>query len=315
MNNTSANVRRMIRNAENLQSIVRTMKTLAASSIGQYEGSARALADYYRTIELGLGASLRAGWPASQAKRREQINMVAASAVVFGSDQGLVGEFNDMVVDYAIKTLRAISENPRVWAVGERVCTRLTGAGLSPESLFDVPNSVKAIASLVGQIQIASETRQTESGQAYFYIFYNRPRPGGLYKPFGRRLLPLDSQWQQALMDIHWPTMTVPEIIPSDAAALGPLIREYLFISLFRACAESLVSENSSRLAAMQRADRNIEELLENLHDTFNGLRQSSIDEDLFDVISGYELLMKESRDVGHGYPIRRELFSAEGRE
>ena len=72
---------------------------------------------------------------------------------------------------------------------------------------------------------------------------------------------------------------------------LRALIREYLFISLFRACAESLASENASRLAAMQRADKNIDELLETLHGTFHRLRQSGIDEELFDVISGFEAL------------------------
>jgi F-type H+-transporting ATPase subunit gamma len=72
---------------------------------------------------------------------------------------------------------------------------------------------------------------------------------------------------------------------------LRALIREYLFVSLFRACAESLASENASRLAAMQRADKNIDELLEDLNGTFHRLRQSGIDEELFDVISGYEAL------------------------
>jgi F-type H+-transporting ATPase subunit gamma len=72
---------------------------------------------------------------------------------------------------------------------------------------------------------------------------------------------------------------------------LRALIREYLFVSLFRACAESLASENASRLAAMERADRNIDELLENLNGTFHSLRQSGIDAELFDVISGFEAL------------------------
>jgi ATP synthase len=67
-------------------------------------------------------------------------------------------------------------------------------------------------------------------------------------------------------------------------ATLRALIREYLFISLFRACAESLASENASRLAAMERADRNIDELLAKLRNTTRRLRQSSIDEELFDV-------------------------------
>ena len=85
---------------------------------------------------------------------------------------------------------------------------------------------------------------------------------------------------------------TLPEVMGGGTATLRALIREYLFISLFRACAESLASENASRLAAMERADKNIDELLENLNGTFHRLRQSGIDEELFDVISGFEALL-----------------------
>jgi len=77
---------------------------------------------------------------------------------------------------------------------------------------------------------------------------------------------------------------------------LRALIREYLFVSLFRACAESLASENASRLAAMQRAEKNIDELLENLNRTFHRLRQSGIDEELFDLVSGFEALSGEEK-------------------
>ena len=66
-----------------------------------------------------------------------------------------------------------------------------------------------------------------------------------------------------------------------------------MFVSLFRACAESLASENASRLAAMQRADKNIEELLAAFKSSFHRLRQSSIDEELFDVVSGFEALQE----------------------
>ena len=59
MSDTTASLRRKIATAGDLQSVVRTMKALAASSIGQYEKSVRALADYYRTVELGLGACFR----------------------------------------------------------------------------------------------------------------------------------------------------------------------------------------------------------------------------------------------------------------
>ena len=96
---------------------------------------------------------------------------------------------------------------------------------------------------------------------------------------------------QVPLSELPWPTGYLPEVMGSGTATLSALLREYLFISLFRACAESLASENASRLAAMERADRNIEELLESLHGTFHRLRQSGIDEELFDVIAGFEAL------------------------
>jgi F-type H+-transporting ATPase subunit gamma len=64
-----------------------------------------------------------------------------------------------------------------------------------------------------------------------------------------------------------------------------------LFVVLFQACAESLAAENASRLAAMQRAEKNIKEILEDLNGKYRRLRQESIDEELFEVVAGYESL------------------------
>ena len=268
------------------------MKALAASSIGQYEKSVRALGDYYRTVEFGLGACFRESEPATlMVERNGQTDGGAIGAVVFGSDQGLVGQFNDVVADFAVKTLAALPGKPHVWAVGERVHARLTDAGLPPIGLFTVPNSVQAITPLVGEIQIESESHRAQGEYAQLYLFHNRPKSAALYEPVSQRLLPLDSDWAQTLAKTHWPTKTLPEVMGGGTATLRALIREYLFISLFRACAESLASENASRLAAMQRADKNIDDLLEHLHGTFHRLRQSGIDEELFDVISGFEAL------------------------
>lgn len=292
MSDTIASLQRKISSAGDLQSVVRTMKALAASSIGQYEQSVRALADYYRTVELGLSLCLR------QSERASAIPPVPPSdnhnmmgAIVFGSDQGLVGQFNDIIADHAIHTLAALPGKSQVWAVGERVHARLVDAGLTVVGKFPVPNSVKAITPLVAQIQIQSEAQRAKSGCEEMYVFHNRPQSGSLFEPVSLRLLPLDNIWRQSLMAIEWPTKIPPEVVNDPILTLRSLIREYLFISLFRACAESLASENASRLSAMQRADKNIDELLETLQNTFHRLRQSSIDEELFDVVSGYEAL------------------------
>ena len=109
----------------------------------------------------------------------------------------------------------------------------------------------------------------------------------------------MDENWQRRLAALPWPTENLPEVIGGSGTTLRTLIREYLFVSLFRACAESLASENASRLAAMQRADKNIDELLEDLNRTFHSLRQSGIDEELFDVISGFEALSEKEKSLG----------------
>jgi F-type H+-transporting ATPase subunit gamma len=211
--------------------------------------------------------------------------------VVFGSDQGLVGQFNDVVADFAIKTLAALPGKPEVWAVGERVQERLVDAGLPLRGLFPVPNSVKAITPLVGQILLASEARQRHGEIAELHLFHNCPKSGAVYEPVNQRLLPLDEEWRRKLAGLPWPTKNLPEVIGGGTGTLRAFISGYLFVSIFRACAESLASENASRLAAMQRADKNIDELLEDLNRTFHRSRQNGIDEELFDVVSGFEAL------------------------
>ena len=296
MSDTTESLRRKISSAGDLQAVVRAMKAFAASSIGQYEKSVRALTGYYRTVELGLCACFRESTPVAAAGQRQTPTHAGmVRAIVFGSDQGLVGQFNEVLAGYAIKSLAALHGKCRVWTVGERVHARLAEAGMPLAGFFPVPNSVQAITPLVGQIQIESEVHRDKGQHAPLWVFHNRPVSGAIYEPVSQRLLPLDAKWRRNLAAIRWPTANLPEVMGDGIETLRTLIREYLFISLFRACAESLASENASRLAAMQRADKNINDLLEQLNGTFHRLRQSGIDEELFDVISGFEAL-RESR-------------------
>jgi len=290
MSDSLASLRHKIDGAGDLESVVRSMKALAAASIGQYEKSVQSLADYYRTVELGLivclkkrglNAPERTKWTGAAAK--------TASAVVFGSDQGLVGQFNDLLADFVAESLNALPGEKRIWAVGERIHSGLADAGLPPAGIFAVPTSVNAITPLVGQILVEGEAHHAKGEVGDLYLFHNRPRSGASYEPVSQHLLPLDDQWGLKLAHLPWPTKNLPEIVGTLEETLAALVREYLFVSLFKACAESLASENASRLAAMQRAEKNIDELVENLNQTFRRLRQTSIDEELFDVLSGYE--------------------------
>ncbi len=291
MSDTIASLGRKIGTAADLQSVVRTMKAVAASSIVQYESAVRALDDYYRTVQLGLVACFRKSerhFAAAPVPRKKAERIVA---VVFGSDQGLVGQFNDVMIDFAVKTLEDLPGRKTAWAVGERIQSHLAQTALTVGKSFALPASIGAITPLVGQILTEMEALREKGEITQVYVFHSRPHPGATYTPICQRLLPLDEIWQRDLMTMRWPTRNLPEVLNGGEATLLALVREYLFVSLFKACAESLASENASRLAAMQRAEKNIDELMEDLTRSFHRLRQSGIDEELFDVISGFEAL------------------------
>ncbi len=257
----------------------------------QYERAVDSLDDYYRTVELGLVAWLRQTGAAIYPGGDTRLKKGATGTVVFGSDQGLVGQFNETLADFAVNNLNAMQGGKIIWALGERMQGHLADAALPVAGNFPLPNSIAGITSLVGRILIEIETQREQGRVAEVYLFHNRPKFGAVYEPVMQRLLPLDETWRRGLSELSWPTGNLPEVLVGGEATLAALIREYLFISLFRACAESLASENASRLAAMQRAEKNIDELLEDLSRNFHRLRQNGIDEELFDVIAGFEAL------------------------
>jgi F-type H+-transporting ATPase subunit gamma len=285
---------RKIAGAGDLQGVVSAMKALAASSIGQYEKAVQSLDDYYHTVELGLSACLRQAEPVQLPPRKRAKNVGPIGAVVFGSDQGLVGRFNEVIVDLALDTLKKLpGKTKQILAVGDRVHSLLMDANFAPVNLLAVPTSVHGITPLIGQVLIEIQTARDKGDVVEAYLFHNHPKPGATYEPVCKRLLPFDREWRTKLAAMPWPTKKIPQVIDGPQPALDAFIQGYLFVLLFQACAESLNSENASRLSAMQRAEKNIKQILEDLNLEFHRVRQESIDEELFDVVSGFEALAK----------------------
>lgn len=213
MNDTAASLRKKINVAGDLQSVVRTMKAAAASNIGKYEKSVRALDDYFHIAEMGLGVCFRElKFIPLNPQPTAQKSSNPFNVVIFGSDLGLVGQFNDDIVDYAKKTIKDFPVKPRVWAVGERVHARMQNAGIALKELFAVPTSVKSITPLVGQILVNSKYRQY-SGTTELHLFYNRLSASSIYVPVGLRLLPMDKKWRHTLSDHPWPAKKIPEVM------------------------------------------------------------------------------------------------------
>ena len=293
MSDTVEILHNRIEKAATLGSVVRTMKTLAALNIRQYEEAVRALDDYYHTVELGLAACLRQLGGGRITIGNHDMKPNLTIAVVFGSDQGLVGKFNDQLAETVMTWRHSLETGTSIIAIGERIQSRLQDARLPPESLFSVPNSVNAITPLVGDLLTAVEHMRERAQKIELYLFYNSPQSGEFYRPVSKRLLPLDESWEEQIRHNvgRWPTKAIPEILCGLDTAEWALMREFLFVSMFRACAESLAAENASRLSAMQRAGKNIDEMMEELTRLYHERRQAKIDEELFDVVSGFQAL------------------------
>ena len=294
---TLQNLQRKLDAAKDIKSIVRSMKAMAASNIGQYETAVSSLADYYRVIALGIITYFRGNKidVTIENKFIKKNNEKLICAIVIGSDQGLVGQFNDSLAEFVSQFFHSLEGKKELWTVGERIQLLLSDTDYTHTENFYVPNSVDAITSLVGQILIKSQENIEKGNLNTFYIFHNQQKSGSHYKPVVQQFLPMDINWRNKLEEFHWPTKKIPQIMGGFEHTLLALINEYLFTSLFKACAESLASENSSRLKSMQRAEKNIDELLNSLRQNFNHLRQSNIDEELFDVVSGFEALKDDT--------------------
>jgi F-type H+-transporting ATPase subunit gamma len=291
MSGASEALGRKIAGAQDLSAVVRSMKALAASSITQYERSSEALQDYCRTVEMGLAVCLRDLAPRRFAAPSPRV--ASRAVILFGSDQGLVGRFNEILMEKAAPALRGPPGHaPRLWVVGGRLRELVSDAGfpVSP-GVLQLPSSVEGIGALVTKLLVEVQAGGGENPLTELLLFHNQPLTAALYQPVSERVLPLDDRWAHDLRARPWPTRCCPEIIGAPTPTLETLIREYLFVLLFRACAQSLASENASRLAAMQRAEENIAALLLDMKRTFHRLRQTSIDAELFEVISGFEAL------------------------
>lgn len=292
MSRTLESLRHQISGAKDLESVVRTMKVLAASNIVMYEKSFNSLKDYYLTVELGLAICFRNTSEVKFTHEEVQDEPTNTGAVIFGSDQGLVGQFNDILSGYVLQKIKTLPGNKKIWTIGERIKSQVEDMGLPVSGFFEVPNSINKISAVVGKILLESQVLWEKGKVSQLYIFYNKPKLGTYFEPSYLKLLPLDDKWRNNFANIDWPTRKIPEALNGIESTLHGLIRSYLFVTLFKACTESLVSENASRLASMQRAEKNIDELLEDLNLKFHQMRQSSIDEELFDVISGSEALL-----------------------
>lgn len=285
-------LRRHIESARDLGGIVRTMKALSAASIRQFERSVEAIEAYNQTVDGGLRILLQDITAAEEQPQAHSGDGLLA--VIFGSDQGMCGQFNENIVSFALKDM---AETRRIQVViGLRAAIRLEEAGSTFMELFPVPSSVDGINPAVQSLLLTVESLRKREKVERVNLYYNSPLSGSTYQPTRIRLIPVDLDRFRSPATDGVPSRSLPMYTMEHPLLLSALLQQYLFAQLYRAYAESLTSENTSRLMTMQSAEKNIEERLAELNKHYHGQRQDAITSELLDIVSGVEALSGESR-------------------
>ncbi|MGD9496021.1 MAG: F0F1 ATP synthase subunit gamma [Armatimonadota bacterium] len=291
-------LRGRIETAQSLRSVVGTMKRLAAVSIQQLEGVVRSVEQYNRTVELGLQVVLT--------NRPEGIALIepvlsdALGIVVFGSDQGMCGQFNEDIVSHTLREIEQLGipgGERAVLAVGARTVAHIEDAGLALDDSLSTPASPDAITPVVEQVALHVERWRVERDFDRVVLCYNFRASSGSYRPVTQRLLPIDCEWLERIERRRWPSRVLPTFALPWRPLFAHLMQQHLLIAIYRAVVHSMMSEHTARLASMQAAESNIDERLEDLCQRFRQTRQSVITAELLDIVAGYEALRTE-RDL-----------------
>jgi len=279
-----------IATTHDLRGVVRTMKSLSAVSVRPYERAVEALVDYRRTVDLAMQVAL-AGEPPPQALVETPEG--ATLAVVFGSDHGLCGRFNQEIARFAEAEVdrRSGGHGALTLTVGARVTARLETAGEDVVHAFTLPGSVDGLARTAQDLLLAIDRERRQRAIGPIVVLHNRPSDDAAAEPHAFQLHPLEPAWLEHLAARPWPSRRVAGFTMQRPALLAAVVRQHLFLGLFRAAAQSAASEHATRLRAMQAAERNIDERLEEMNAAYRHQRQAVITSELLDVVSGFEAL------------------------
>jgi len=208
------------------------------------------------------------------------------------SDRGLCGGFNNNLIKAAERFMREKAHQ------GKEVT--LVTVGRKGRDYFRKKAKLKSeYSDVFGKfdmtlaVRISNEIISPFLREEYdeLYLFYNEFVSISTQRPAAVRLFPLSSLGQDDTVD---PDKRIDYLYePSDEALLEKLLPMYVHVLVYRALLETYAGENGARMAAMDNATRNCEDLIGSLTLKYNKARQAAITAELMDIVGGAEALTK----------------------
>lgn len=292
---TLESLQRQIKTSEDLRDIVRTMKMLSSVSILQYEQANVALKHYRQNIQDAFQALVQQnGLPQITSKLNTTPKHLL---ILLGSDNGMVGKFNREIVQAAEKYLRQKkieADQSMFMTVGKRLTALTESKNWRLAAHYISANSVKAVHILAENLIMQLDTIINREKISHITVFFQQHGKGTSVTVTAKQLMPFDTSALLKLKKKSWPTNNIPLLAQNKQYLFSALVRESLMISFISFLNHSLAAEHFTRMTNMQNAEKNIDDNLEKLNQSYQQQRQEQITDELIDVISGVEAMKKK---------------------
>jgi F-type H+-transporting ATPase subunit gamma len=296
---TLEKLQRRIEISRDLQSIVRTMKTLSAVTVRHCERASHVVRAYDETVDLGLQIVLRDPPIAKMAIKsaEDTAKRGPVGTIVVGSDHGLCGRYNDAVVDAAREDIASYdSDALRLAVVGTRAAGIMEAGRRKPDIVYSAPGSVSGISEITATLLALIDIWQRVDGIGRLRIVHNTQSSENRPRPVAMSLLPISAAFLRHQAQRPWPSRRLPTYTEDRHTLLAQLLRQHVFVRIYRALAEAQASEHAARLSAMQAAERGIRDHLSEMDFLYRQKRQEQITTELLDVVTGSLILEAEDR-------------------
>ena len=208
------------------------------------------------------------------------------------SDRGLCGGFNSNLIK---ATERFLKEKVKDGKEVGMISVGRKGRDYFRKKANILAQNVDCLSKfdMTLAVSIADEVINPFIKEEYdeLYLIYNQFMNVSVQRPTVVRLFPLPSIGQEADTDTDKYVDYTYE--PSDEVLLHKLLPMYVHVLVYRALLETSAGENGARMAAMDNATSNCEDLIRSLTLKMNKARQAAITAELMDIVGGTEALAK----------------------
>ncbi len=209
-----------------------------------------------------------------------------AAFLVITADKGLCGGYNMDILHLAEKAMEDIDYNERfLFTIGYVGSDYFQRKGLHPDinylHIIQDP-SLKSARAITYELETLFNSDLLDE----VYVVYTELKRMGVLRPRVLRLLPILPEDFSGAELLHTPTNTL-NYHPGLQKALDDIVPHYLIGLVYSALVQAFASEQSARMAAMDAATRNAEEMLQKLSLELNHARQTVITQEITEIISG----------------------------